>query len=124
MAVNETRAVSVTLEADLIAPGFIPLIELAPGNILIPNQSTLAITGAPMPLEAQVMLCAYGTELGTPAEGAVLQAGDMFNVTTDKPTVLQGNFPPLTQGGVLGLSVPVALLTTGAKVEGVLSVVR
>ena len=70
------------------------------------------------------MLCASGTELGTPAEGAVLQAGDMFNVTTDKPTALEGNVPPLVQGGVLGLYVPVALLTTGAKVEGTMSIVR
>ena len=68
------------------------------------------------------MLCVTGTELGTPAEGTVLQAGDMFNVTTDKPTALEGNVPPLAQGGVLGLHVPVALLTTGAKVEGVLSI--
>ena len=124
MAINETRAVSVTLEADLIAPGFIPLIDLAPGNIVIPNQSTLAITGTPLPFEAQVMLCASGTELGTPPEGAVLQAGEVFRVMTDKPTALEGNVPPLVQGGVLGLAVPVALLTTGAKVEGVLSIVR
>ena len=45
----------------------------------------------------------------------MLQAGDVFNVTTDKPTALEGNVPPLVQGGVLGLSVPVALLTTGAR---------
>jgi hypothetical protein len=124
MAVNETKAVSVTIEGDLLAPGFIPLLELAPGNILIPNQSHLTITGTPLPLEVQVMLCAYGTELGTPAEGAVLSLGEVFNVTSDKPTVLEGNVPPLTHGGVLGLFVPVALLTTGAKVEGVLSIVR
>ena len=49
MAVNETRAVSVTLEADLPAPAFIPLVDLAPDNIIIPNQCTLAVTGTPLP---------------------------------------------------------------------------
>ena len=35
------------------------------------------------------------------------------------PLVLPGgNVPPLEQGGVLGLYVPVALLTAGARVEG------
>lgn len=123
MAVNETRDISVTLEADLPAPSFIPLIELAPGNIIIANQCTLAITGTPIPLEVAMMLCAPGTVLGAPGD-AVLQVGDVFNVTTDKPTALLGNVPPLDQGGVLGLHVPVALLTTGAKVAGTLSVVR
>jgi hypothetical protein len=124
MAVNETRAVSVTIEGDLLAPAFLPLLELWPGHILIPNQSQLAVTGTPLPLELQVMLCKTGTELGTPAEGAVLSLGEVFNVTSDKPHVLEGNVPPLSQGGVLGLFVPVAMLTTGAKVEGVLSIVR
>jgi hypothetical protein len=121
--INETRAVSVTMEADLPAPGFIPLIALAPGNIVIPNQSTLAVTGTPLPLEAQVMLCQPGTVLGDPAD-AVLTQGDLFQIETDKPRVLEGNIPPLTQAGVLGLYIPVALLTAGAKVEGVLSIVR
>jgi len=124
MAINETRAVSVTLEADLLAPGFIPLITLAPDNIVIPNQSQLTVTGAPSPVEVAVMLCAPGTELGTPAEGATLEQSEVFTVTAGKVFVLEGNVPPLTQGGVLGLFVPVALLTTGAKVEGTLSLVR
>jgi hypothetical protein len=123
MPMNETRAVSVTLDADLLAPAFLPLIDLAPGNIVIPNQSSLAITGTPLPLEVAVMLCKPGTVLGDPGD-AVLQVGDLFNVETDQPHVLEGNVPPLAQGGVLGLSIPVALLTTGAKVAGVLSIVR
>jgi len=122
--INETRAVSVTLDADLPAPGFIPLITLAPDNIVIPNQSQLTVTGTPSPLEVAVMLCAPGTELGTPAEGATLEQSEVFNVTAGKVFVLEGNVPPLTQGGTLGLYVPVALLTTGAKVEGMLSIVR
>jgi hypothetical protein len=122
--INETRAVSVTLEADLPAPGFIPLITLAPDNIVIPNQCTLTVTGAPSPMEVAVMLCAPGTELGTPAPEAILEQSGVFNVTAGKVFVLEGNVPPLTQSGVLGLSVPVALLVTGAKVEGVLSIVR
>lgn len=124
MAINETRAVSVTLEADLPAPSFLPLIDLAPGNIIIANQSMLAVTGTPLPLEVAMMLCAHGTVLGTPAEDAILQVGDVFNVTTDQPTALLGNVPPLAQGGVLGLHIPVALLTTGAQVQGTLSIVR
>ena len=48
----------------------------------------------------------------------------MFHVTDGQGSVLEGNVPPLAQGGMLGLHVPVALLTTGAKVEGVLSIVR
>ena len=30
-----------------MAPSFIPLIDLAPGNIVIPNQCTLTVTGTP-----------------------------------------------------------------------------
>jgi hypothetical protein len=123
MPINETRPVSVTLEADLLAPSFIPLIDLAPGNMVIPNQSSLAVTGTPLPLELAVMLCKPGTVLGDPGD-AILQVGDVFTVDTDQPHVLEGNVPPLAQGGVLGLHIPVALLTTGAKVEGVLSIVR
>lgn len=122
--INETRAVSVTLEADLAAPGFIPLIVLSQDNIVIPNQCTLTVTGTPSPLEVAVMLCATGTELGTPAPDAILQQSAPFSVTAGKVFVLEGNVPPLVQGGTLGLSVPVALLTTGAKVEGTLSLVR
>ena len=70
------------------------------------------------------MLCAPGTELGTPAEGVVLEQSKVFPVTAGKVFVLEGNVPPLAQGGVLGLFVPVALLTTGAQVEGTLSIVR
>lgn len=124
MAINETREVSVTLEADLAAPGFIPLIELAPDNIVIPNQSQLTVTGTPSPLEVAVMLCAPGTALGTLAPDATLEQSEVFNVTAGKVFVLEGNVPPLARGGVLGLYVPVALLTTGAKVEGTLSIVR
>jgi hypothetical protein len=123
VAINETRAVSVTCEGGPVAPVFVPLIELPQGAILIPNQSSLAVTGAPLPLEAAVMLCAPGTVLGDPGE-AVLQAGDLFNVTTDQPHVLEGTVPPLTQGGVLGLYVPVQTLPPGAKIEGTLSIVR
>lgn len=122
--INETRAVSVTLDADLLAPGFLPLITLAPDNIVIPNQCTLTVTGTPSPMEVAVMLCAPGTELGTPAPEAILEQSALFDVTAGKVFVLEGNVPPLAQGGVLGLYVPVALLTTGAKVEGVLSIVR
>jgi hypothetical protein len=124
MPINETCAVSVTLQFDAPAPVFIPLLTVDAGDIVIPNQSILAVTGTPLPLEVAVMLCKYDTMLGTPADEAVLQVGDVFNVTTDQPTALLGNVPPLAQGGVLGLHVPVALLTTGAKVEGVLSIVR
>ena len=124
MAINETRAVSVTLEADLAAPGFIPLVDLVAGNIVIPNQCTLTVTGTPSPMEVAVMLCATGTELGTPAPEAILEQSAVFTVTAGKVFVLEGNIPPLAQGGTLGLSVPVALLTTGAKVEGVMSIVR
>jgi hypothetical protein len=120
---NETRAVSVTCEGGPVAPVFVPLLELGPGWILIPNQSSLAITGAPLPLEAAVMLCKPGTVLGDPAD-AVLQAGDLFRVTTEAPHVLEGNVPPLTEGGVLGLYVPVQTLPPGAKIEGTLSIVR
>ena len=123
MPVNATIPVSVTLEADLPAPSFIPLLELAPGTIVIPNQSMLAMTGTPLPMEVALMLCKPGTALGDPAD-AVLTYSDPFDVTTDQPTVLEGNLPPLAQGGVLGLHVPVVLLTTGAKVEGTLSIVR
>jgi hypothetical protein len=123
MPVHETRPVSVTIEADLLAPSFLPLIDLAPGTIVIPNQSSLAVTGSPLPMEVAMMLCKPGTLLGDP-EGAVLQVGDHFTVHTDQPCVLEGNLPPLAQGGVLGLFVPVVLLLAGAKVEGVLSIVR
>jgi hypothetical protein len=124
MAVNETRAVSVTLEADALAPLFIPLMTLAPGNIVIPNQSQLTVTGTPSPLEVAVMLCAPGTALGTPAEGQALEQSAVFPVTAGKVFVLEGNVPPLAQGGVLGLYTPAQTLTTGAKVEGTLSIVR
>ena len=70
------------------------------------------------------MLCATGTALGTPAPEVIFEQSGVFNVTADKVFVLEGNVPPLAQGGVLGLHVPVALLTTGAKVEGVMSIVR
>lgn len=123
MPINETRPVSVTLEADLLAPSFLPLLELAPGTIVLPNQSMLAVTGTPLPMEVALMLCKPGTVLGDPGD-AVLTYSDPFNVTTDQPTVLEGTLPPLAQGGVLGLHVPVALLATGVKVEGTLSIVR
>ena len=124
MPINETRAVSVTLDASTpIAPLFIPLVDLVAGNIIIPKQCTLTVTGTPTPLEVAVMLCKPATVLGDPAD-AVLQVGEVFNVVAGKPFVLLGNVPPLDQGGVLGLHVPVQTLTTGAKVEGVLSIVR
>jgi hypothetical protein len=124
MPINETREVSVTIEAGTLAPTFVPLIDLAPGNIVIPNQCTLTVSGGvPSPLELSVMLCAPGTVLGDPG-AAILQDGPMLQVEDGKLFVLEGNVPPLAQGGVLGLHIPVALLTTGAKVEGVLSIVR
>ena len=124
MAINETRAVSVTLEADLPAPAFIPLVAFTREQHHHPNQCTLTFTGTPSPMEVAVMLCATGTALGTPAPEAILEQSGMFNVTAGKVFVLEGNVPPLAQGGVLGLHVPVALLTTGAKVEGVMGIVR
>ena len=157
MPINETRAVSVTLDASTpIAPRFIPLVDLVAGNILsalhvalrgrdcdvhgsnlkgvspagmvtypdvFVRCGPLADTGTPTPLEVAVMLCKPATVLGDPAD-AVLQVGEVFNVVAGKPFVLLGNVPPLDQGGVLGLHVPVQTLTTGAKVEGVLSIVR
>jgi hypothetical protein len=123
MAINETRAVSVTFEGGPVAPVFLPLLDLAPGNILIPNQSNLTISGVPGPLDVAVMLCAPGTLVGDPGE-AVLQAGEPFSVEVGKVFVLEGNVPPLAQGGVLGLYVPTQTMPPDAKVEGVLSIVR
>ena len=77
MAVNETRAVSVT-------PGgvacrrlsFLPAdCDLAPGNIIIPEPVALStVTGTPLARsDVAVMLCKPAdTELGAPAEEAVL----------------------------------------------------
>lgn len=123
-AIHETRDVLVLLDADLAAPSFIPLIDLDKGDIIIPSQCTLTVTGVPSPMEVALMLCEGGTELGTPTDDVILQTSNRFNAFVDKPFALEGNVPPLEQGGTLGLSVPVALLTTGAKVSGTLSVVR
>ena len=121
--INETKAVSVTFEGGPMPPVFLPLCDLAPGNIFIPNQSNLTVTGVPGPLDVAVMLCAPGTLVGDPGE-AVLQAGEPFSVTVGKPFVLEGNVPPLTAGGVLGLYVPTQTMPPEAKVEGTLSIVR
>ena len=123
-AIHETREVSVTLEAPPIAPLFIPMITLDKGDIIIPSQCTLTVSGVPTPLEVAVMLCVPGTELGTTDDAAVLQVANKFNAVADKPFALEGNVPPLEQGGVVGLSVPVQTLQTGAKIVGTLSVVR
>lgn len=123
MAINETKAVSVTFEGGPMPPVFLPLLDLAPGNILIPNQSTLTVSGVPGPLDVAVMLCAPGTLVGDPGE-AVMQSGEPFSVTVGKAFVLEGNVPPLTAGGVLGLYVPTQTMPPDAKVEGVLSIVR
>lgn len=123
MAINETKAVSVTFEGGPMPPVFLPLCDLSAGNIVIPNQSSLTVTGVPGPLDVAVMLCAPGTLVGDPGE-AVLQAGELFSVEVGKTFVLEGNIPPLAQGGVLGLYVPTQTMPPDAKVEGVLSIVR
>ena len=69
------------------------------------------------------MLCEHGTELGDPGD-AVLQVGEHMELHADMPLVLPGgNVPPLEQGGMLGLFIPVVFLLSGARVEGTLSVV-
>ena len=123
MAINETCAVSVTFEGGAMPPVFLPILEMTAGMILIPNQSTLTISGVPGPLDVAVMLCKPGTLVGDPGE-AILQVADTVHVTTDTPFVLQGTLPPLTEGGVLGLYVPTQTMPPDAKVEGVLSIVR
>ena len=123
-AIHETREVSVILDTPPIAPLFIPMITLDKGDIIIPSQCTLTVSGVPSPLEVAVMLCVPGTELGTTDDAAVLQVANKFNAVADKPFALEGNVPPLEQGGVVGLSVPVQTLQTGAKISGTLSVVR
>ena len=55
---------------------------------------------------------------------AVLYVSDVVTVVADEPFVLPGSIPALGQSGVLGLHVPVRLLTAGAKVTGTLSTVR
>ena len=116
--IHATRAVSVVIEADLLAPSFLPLTELAAGCLILPSQCTLTLTGTPSPMEAALMLCEPGTELGDPGD-AILQVGEHWELYSDLPLVLPGgNVPPLEQGGVLGLYVPVALLMAGARVEG------
>ena len=64
------RRLSDPGRADLIAPSFIPLIDLVAGNIIIPNQCTLAFTGTPLPLEVAVMLCARDGAGGAWGRGA------------------------------------------------------
>ena len=61
--------------------------------------------------------------LGDPGD-AVLYVSDVVSIVADEPFVLPGSIPALGQSGVLGLSVPVQTLTTGAKVTGTLSTVR
>ena len=109
MAEHQTHRIKFTMEGGPIAPLFIPLLDIKADTTLLASQCTLTVSGAPSPLEVAVMLCAPGTELGTPAAEAILEQSAVFNVTAGKVFVLEGNVPPLTQGGVLGLHVPVAL---------------
>jgi hypothetical protein len=123
MNIHETRAVSCTVEAALVSPVFLPLADLAAGVQLIPSQCTLTITGAPSPLECTVQLCAPGTERGDPGVG-VLQTGPPIQATDGEAFALTGSVPPLDAGGVLGLAIPVQGVPAGAKVKGILSLVR
>ena len=123
MAEHQTHAISVTLEADALAPLFIPLLEVAEGTTLLASQCTLTVSGAPSPLEVAVMLCKPETVLGDPGD-AVLYVSDVVRLVVDEPFVLPGSIPQIGQAGVLGLSVPVQTLTAGAKVTGTLSTVR
>ena len=123
-SIHATHAVALALEADQLAPLFLPLLALEAGTRLLPSQCTLTVAGVPSPLEVALMLCAPGTALGDPADAA-LQTGALHAITADEPYVLAGgNVPPLEGGGVLGLSVPVQMLSAGASVTGTLSTVR
>ena len=123
MAEHTTHKVVVTLEADALAPLFIPLLEVREGTTLLASQCSLTVSGTPSPLEIAVMLCKPETALGDPGD-AVLYVSDVVSIAADEPFVLPGSIPALGVSGVLGLHVPVALLTTGAKVAGTLSTVR
>jgi hypothetical protein len=123
MAVHETHAIALTLEADAVAPAFLPLLDLTAGTTLLASQCALTLSGVPSPLEVAVMLCQPGTPLGDPG-AAVLYVSDVVSIVADEPVVLPGSIPALTVSGVLGLSVPVQTLTAGATVAGTLSTVR
>lgn len=123
-SLHATHAVSLTLDADAMAPLFLPILDVEAGTRLLPSQCTLMVSGVPSPLEVALMLCAPGTALGDPAD-AVLQTGALHSVTAGEPYALEGgNVPPLDAGGVLGLYVPVQMLSTGATITGTLSTVR
>lgn len=123
MNISETRAVSCLVETALVSPVFLPLADLTPGTQLIPSQCTLTVTGAPSPLECAVQLCAPGTERGDPGT-AVLQTGPYMAATDGEAFALTGSVPPLDAGGVLGLAIPAQGAPAGAKVQGILSLVR
>ena len=96
----------VPLEADLLAPSFLPLTELAAGCIILPSQCTLTLTGTPSPLEAALMLCEPGTEMGDPGD-AVLQMGERFDLYADLPLVLPGGTcPRWSKGACWGCMCP------------------
>ena len=112
------------MEAAPIAPLFIPLITLDKGDIIIPSQCTLTVSGVPSPLEVAVMLCVPGTSWGLPTRRLCSRWPIKFNAVADKPFALEGNVPPLSKGGVWAVGAGADAATTGAKVEGTLSVVR
>jgi hypothetical protein len=122
-SIHETSTVDITTTADALAPLFIPLLEITPGTQLIASQCSLTVTGVPSPFEVAIMLCKPGTVQGDPGD-AVLQVGEVHAVVAGQPQVLAGSVPPLDQGGVLGLSVPVQPTPTGATIKGTLSTVR
>jgi len=123
MNIHETRAVSCLIDTALVSPVFLPLADLPAGTQLIPSQCTLTITGAPSPLECAVQLCAPGTVRGDPGT-AVLQTGPTLAAADGEAFALTGSVPPLDAGGVLGLAIPVQGVPAGAKVKGILSLVR
>jgi hypothetical protein len=123
MAEHTTHAIHVVMEGGPIAPIFIPLLDIKADTTLLASQCTLTVAGCPSPLQVQVMLCKPDTVLGDPGDN-VLYVSDLVNVVAGEPFVLPGSIPQTQQAGVLGLYVPVQTLLPGAKVEGVLSIVR
>jgi hypothetical protein len=122
-SIHETRAVSCLVDTALVSPVFLPLADLTAGTQLIPSQCTLTITGTPSPLECAVQLCTPGTVLGDPGP-AVLQTGPRLVAADGEAFTLTGSVPPIDAGGVLGLAIPTQGAPAGAKVKGVLSLVR
>ena len=73
MAEHQTHAIAVTLEADALAPLFIPLLEVDEGTTLLASQCALTVSGTPSPLEVAVMLCKPETVLGDPGRRGALR---------------------------------------------------